>query len=50
MEPGKLLAAIRDSKGRLKMKRDYTLEASIARGEWPRVRDSVHGVLEALAR
>jgi transcription-repair coupling factor (superfamily II helicase) len=41
MEPGKLLAAIRDSKGRLKMKRDYTLEATVARGDWPRVRDSV---------
>jgi transcription-repair coupling factor (superfamily II helicase) len=50
VEPGKLLAAIRDSKGRLKMKRDYTLEATIARGDWPRVRDSVHGVLEALGR
>jgi transcription-repair coupling factor (superfamily II helicase) len=50
VEPGKLLAAIRDSKGRLKMKRDYTLEATIARGEWPRVRDSVHAVFETLAR
>ncbi len=50
IEPGKLLAAIRDSKGRLKMKRDYTLEATIARGEWPRVRDSVHAVFDMLAR
>jgi transcription-repair coupling factor (superfamily II helicase) len=50
MEPGKVLAAIRDSKGRLKMKRDFTLEAAIARGEWPRVRDSVLAVLEALTR
>jgi transcription-repair coupling factor (superfamily II helicase) len=50
LEPGRLLAAIRDSKGRMKMKRDYTLEAAVARGDWPRVRDSVHSVLEALAR
>jgi transcription-repair coupling factor (superfamily II helicase) len=48
--PGKLLAAIRDSKGRLKMKRDFVLEATIARGEWPRERDSVLAVLEGLAR
>jgi hypothetical protein len=32
------------------MKRDFTLEATIARGEWPRVRDSVLAVIEALAR
>jgi transcription-repair coupling factor (superfamily II helicase) len=50
LSPEKLLAAIRDSKGRLKMKRDFTLEATIARGEWPRVRDSVLAVIEALAR
>ena len=50
VEPGKLLAAIRDSKGRLKMKRDFVLEAVIARGDWLRVRDSVVTVLEALTR
>jgi transcription-repair coupling factor (superfamily II helicase) len=50
MEPGKLLEAIRDSKGRLKMKRDFTVEATIARGDWPRVRDSVLAVIEALPR
>jgi transcription-repair coupling factor (superfamily II helicase) len=50
LPPDKLLASIRESKGRLKMKRDFTLEATIARGEWPRVRDSVLAVLEALAR
>jgi transcription-repair coupling factor (superfamily II helicase) len=49
LEAGKLLAAIRDSKGRLKMKRDYMLEATIARGDWPRVRDSVHAVFQVLA-
>ena len=50
MQPGQLLAAIRDSKGRLKMKRDFVLEAAIARGEWPRVRESVLAVLETLPR
>jgi len=49
VEAGKLLAAIRDSKGRLKMKRDYMLEAIIAGGDWPRVRDSVHAVFQVLA-
>jgi transcription-repair coupling factor (superfamily II helicase) len=48
--PGQLLAAIRDSKGRLKMKRDFVLEATIARGDWPRVRESVLAVLETLPR
>ena len=48
--PGQLLAAIRDSKGRLKMKRDFVLETAIARGAWPRVRDSLLAVLEALPR
>ena len=50
VEPGKLFAAIRESKGRLKMKRDYVLEAVIARGEWARVRDSVITVLETFTR
>jgi transcription-repair coupling factor (superfamily II helicase) len=50
VQPGQLLAAIRDSKGRLKMKRDFVLEATIARGDWPRVRESVLAVLETLPR
>jgi transcription-repair coupling factor (superfamily II helicase) len=50
VEPAKLLASIHASKGRLKMKRDFVVEAAIARGEWPRVRDSVLGVLETLPR
>ena len=50
VQPGQLLAAIRDSKGRLKMKRDFVLEATIARGGWPRVRESVLAVLEMLPR
>ncbi|HYE92096.1 MAG TPA: TRCF domain-containing protein, partial [Terriglobales bacterium] len=50
IDPGKLLAAIHASKGRLKMKRDFVLEAAIARGDWPRVRDSVLAVMESLPR
>jgi transcription-repair coupling factor (superfamily II helicase) len=50
VQPGQLLAAIRDSKGRLKMKRDFVLEATLARGEWPRVRESILAVLETLPR
>jgi transcription-repair coupling factor (superfamily II helicase) len=50
IQPHQLLAAIRDSKGRLKMKRDFVLEATIARGDWGRVRDSVLAVLETLPR
>ena len=48
VQPAPLLTAIRNSKGRLKMKRDFVLEAAIARGDWPRVRDSVLAVLETL--
>jgi len=48
IDPGKLLAAIHAGKGRLKMKRDFVLEAVIARGDWPRVRDSVLAVLDSL--
>jgi transcription-repair coupling factor (superfamily II helicase) len=50
VDPGKLLASIHASRGRLKMKRDFVLEAVTARGEWPRVRDSVLAVLETLPR
>ena len=50
VQPAHLLTAIRNSKGRLKMKRDFVLEAVIARGAWPRVRDSVRAVLETLPR
>ena len=45
VQPGQLLAAIRDSKGRLKMKRDFVLEATIARGGWMVLRPAGAGVL-----
>jgi hypothetical protein len=32
------------------MKREFTLEAAILRGEWPRVRDSILGMLAELDR
>jgi len=42
--------AIHDSRGRLKMKREFTIEASIAKGSWPAVRDSILRTLDDLAR
>jgi hypothetical protein len=38
------------SRGRLHMKREFTLEAAIARGSWPAVRDSILTTLDELAR
>jgi transcription-repair coupling factor (superfamily II helicase) len=50
VEPERLVRTIAKSRGRLKMKRDFVLEAAIARGEWPRVRDSLLGLLGELGR
>jgi hypothetical protein len=50
IEPGRLVAAIQASRGRLRMRREYTLEAAIATGRWPAVRDSLLGVLAGLAQ
>jgi transcription-repair coupling factor (superfamily II helicase) len=50
IEPERLVRTIAKSRGRLKMKRDFVLEAQIARGEWPRVRDSLLGLLGELSR
>jgi transcription-repair coupling factor (superfamily II helicase) len=50
IEPERLVRAIAKSRGRLKMKRDFVLEAAIARGEWSRVRDSLLGLLGELSR
>jgi transcription-repair coupling factor (superfamily II helicase) len=49
VEPGRLVAAVQASRGRLKFKREFTLEAVVARGEWPVVRDSILGTLAELA-
>jgi transcription-repair coupling factor (superfamily II helicase) len=50
LEPERLVRTIERSRGRLKMKREFTLEATIARGDWPRVRDSLLGLLDDLSR
>jgi transcription-repair coupling factor (superfamily II helicase) len=46
--PERLVRAIQQSRGRLRMKREFTLEASIARGEWPVVRDALLQLLGGL--
>jgi transcription-repair coupling factor (superfamily II helicase) len=45
VEPPALIKAIQASRGRLKMRREFTLEAAVARDSWPAVRDSLVGVL-----
>ncbi len=50
LDPQRLVAVIQRSRGRLQMKREFTLEASIRCGEWPSVRDSLHALLEDLGR
>jgi transcription-repair coupling factor (superfamily II helicase) len=49
IEPGRLVAAIQASRGRLRMRREFTLEAAVATGSWPAVRDSILGVLKGFA-
>jgi transcription-repair coupling factor (superfamily II helicase) len=48
IEPQRLVAAIQASRGRLRMRREFTLEAAVATGGWPAVRDSLLGVLTGL--
>ena len=50
LEPERLVRIIQRSRGRLKMKREFTLEATVERGEWPRVRDSLLCLLDDLGR
>src|SRR6267378_2696095 len=50
LDPARLVHAIHDSRGRLKMKREFTIEALIAKGSWPAVRDSILRTLDDLAR
>jgi transcription-repair coupling factor (superfamily II helicase) len=49
VEPSALIKAIHASRGRLKMRREFTVEAAVARGGWPAVRDSLLGVLKGFA-
>jgi transcription-repair coupling factor (superfamily II helicase) len=50
LDPQRIVGAIQRSRGRLQMKREFTLEASIDRGEWPDVRDSLLTLLADLGR
>jgi transcription-repair coupling factor (superfamily II helicase) len=49
LEPARLVAAVQASRGRLRFKREFTLEASVARGQWAEVRDSLLKTLAELA-
>ncbi len=48
IDPGRLVAAIQASRGRLRMRREFTVEATIATGDWPTMRDSLLAVLTGL--
>ncbi|MBI4637428.1 MAG: transcription-repair coupling factor [Candidatus Rokubacteria bacterium] len=50
LDPERLVRTIQSSGGRLRMKREFTVEATIERGEWPRVRDSLLRLLAEVAR
>src|SRR5262247_1024376 len=50
LDSARLVAAIQKSRGRLVMKREFTLEATIDRGPWPVVRDALLGLLAELGR
>ena len=50
LDPQRLVAAIQKSRGRLKLKREFTVEAVIDRGPFPVVRDAVLGLLAELPR
>jgi hypothetical protein len=50
VDPQRLVAAVQASRGRLTFKREFTLEASVARGEWGAVRDSIVKTLAELGR
>jgi transcription-repair coupling factor (superfamily II helicase) len=50
LDPERLVGVIQRSRGRLQMRREFTLEAVIDRGGWPAVRDSLLALLGELAR
>jgi transcription-repair coupling factor (superfamily II helicase) len=49
IDPQQLVQAIQRSRGRLRLRREYTVEAAVDRGPWPAVRDSVLRLLDELA-
>ncbi len=50
VEPATLVRLVQKSRGRLAMKREFTLEAMIARGEWPTGRDALLALLAEIGR
>jgi hypothetical protein len=48
--PERLLAVIGRSRGRMKMLREFTMEAQIPRGGWPEVRAALSALLAELAK
>jgi transcription-repair coupling factor (superfamily II helicase) len=48
--PERLLAVITRSRGKIKMLKEFTVEARIPRGPWPDVRAALAGLLAELAR
>jgi transcription-repair coupling factor (superfamily II helicase) len=46
--PEQILKVIAQSRGRMALKKEYTLEARIPEGPWPAVRDAIAGVLQSL--
>ena len=50
LDPQRLVVAIQKSRGRLRLKREFTLEATIDRGPFPVVRDAVLQLLMELPR
>jgi transcription-repair coupling factor (superfamily II helicase) len=50
LTPERLVRVIQRSRGRLVMKREYTVEARIATGPWPKVRDSLLALLAELGQ
>jgi transcription-repair coupling factor (superfamily II helicase) len=49
INPARLVRVIQGSRGRLSMKREYTIDAKIATGEWPVVRDALRHLFSELA-
>src|SRR5215813_9230348 len=50
VDPATLVGLVQKSRGRLAMKREFTLEALISRGEWPAVRDALLALLAEIGR
>jgi hypothetical protein len=49
LDSERLVGAIQRSRGRMTMKREFTVEARIPAGDWPAVRDSLLDLLRGLA-